>query len=83
MADLQRPIKTEGTRQYQTEFALGQEFAKDVEMDNDLDTIYNAWNTMIPPAVQSSGMPPGVLQAGICWDSTRIPRSIPPNAHRP
>jgi len=55
MANLLRPIKTGGTRRYQDEFATGNQWAKDVEVDNDLDTIYNAWNTAIPPAVAAAG----------------------------
>jgi hypothetical protein len=59
MADLLRPLKTQGTRKYETEYSLGQQYAKDVEMDADLDTIYNAWNTLLPPAVINQGAPPG------------------------
>src|SRR4030095_4097068 len=47
--ELQRPLKSQGTRKYQTEYSLGQQFAMDVEIDADLDTIYNAWNTSVPP----------------------------------
>jgi hypothetical protein len=61
--ELQRPLKSQGTRQYQTEYSLGQQFAIDVEIDADLDTIYNAWNTSIPPntpaPIEGPPGPPG------------------------
>ena len=48
MADIQRPIKTFGTRKYASERAAAPGNKAPIlsaELDLDLDTVYNAWNT--------------------------------------
>jgi len=94
MADLQRPLKAGGTRKYADEYSLGNQFAQDTELDADIDTIYNAWNNDVPPALQGNPLPDGsvtnqkiadgavndVKISDVAWAKvTGAPTTLPPS----
>lgn len=93
MADLQRPLKRGGNRKYAEEYAVGNHYAQDTEIDADFDTIYRAWNTEVPPTMRDTIVPPNsitnaMIQDGavdddkisdVAWTKiTGAPTSIPP-----
>jgi hypothetical protein len=54
VSTIQRNRKIGGTNEFETEFQLGFDDIRANEVDDDFNTIFNAWNTQIPPAVSSS-----------------------------
>jgi hypothetical protein len=58
---LTRGVKIGGTTKFETEFQNGFTFLRASEIDADIDAIYNAWNTGLPPSLDVA---PGSNPAG-------------------
>lgn len=64
MATIQRNRKIGGTNQFETEFQLGFDDIRAIEVDDDFNTLFNAWNNDIPNAVLGAGIPPAGAAGG-------------------
>lgn len=72
MTDLLRPLKRGGTRTYGEEYDRGNQFAYDSEVDADFNTIYNAWNTMVPPAIAGEIFPPESISTEMIYPGETV-----------
>ena len=65
MATITRNRKVGGTNEFHTEWQLGLDDIRADEIDADLNTIYNAWNTLVPDGILASGIPPSGPASGV------------------
>lgn len=88
MANIQRPIKTFGTRKYVTEVAAAPGNLAPIlsaEIDLDLDTIYNAWNggvsgaDIAPGSITLAQLGPGSVDSSKIVDGSIALADLGPN----